>query len=95
MLKNRLEGLERRFGMSEAPAQSYTITPGAGSQEGVRGSERGFKQKGVTRAPRLLLARGGLSPASTSAGLKPSRKTLGAAHSVLIMTLCRGWYQKS
>ena len=47
------------------------------------------------QAPASPWVYGGFSPASTSAGLKPSRKTLGAAHSVLIMTLCRGWYQKS
>ncbi len=35
------------------------------------------------------------SPSLTWAGLKPSTRALGAPHSVLIITLCRGWYQKS
>ena len=56
----------------------------------------GIESRGSSeQAPASPRVYGGFSPASTSAGLKPSRKTLGAAHSVLIMTLCRGWYQKS
>lgn len=35
------------------------------------------------------------SPSLTWAGLKPLTRALGAPHSVLIITLCRGWYQKS
>lgn len=34
-------------------------------------------------------------PAATSSILKPPLMVFGAAHSVLIMTLCFGWYQKS
>ena len=34
-------------------------------------------------------------PALTSSGLNPLMKALGTPHSVLIITLCRGWYQKS
>lgn len=35
------------------------------------------------------------SPSATWAGLKPPARYFGAPHSVLIITLCRGWYQKS
>lgn len=45
MLKNRLEGLERRLGMSEDSAQSYTITPGAGSPEGSKRLGEGFSSR--------------------------------------------------
>ena len=34
-------------------------------------------------------------PSATSAGLKPSLKVFGAAHSEEIRVLARGWYQKS
>lgn len=93
--KNRLEGLGRHLNKSEYLAQSYTITPRVGFIGG-RSPGRGFQADRSSvhaQAPAGLWR--GFSPASTSAGLKPSRKTLGAAHSVLIMTLCRGWYQKS
>ena len=36
-----------------------------------------------------------LSPVSTSSTLKPWVRALGSPHSVLIITLKRGWYQKS
>ena len=34
-------------------------------------------------------------PAATCSGLNPLVKQLGAPNSELIITLCRGWYQKS
>lgn len=60
-----------------------------------RGPQSVFGSREGCVCPGSLPPMGMLSPASTSAGLKPSLKTLGAAHSVLIMTLCRIWYQKS
>lgn len=36
-----------------------------------------------------------LSPFFRSCGLSPLMKYFGTPHSVLIMTLCLGWYQKS
>jgi len=58
---------------------------------------RGYTQsrcRDAARGPCALQAAAD-SPSLTWSGLNPLARALGAPHSVLIITLCRGWYQKS